>query len=162
MQTAHTGTFMLYELSKHPEVQEKLRCEVVSVLGESGEADAESLQKMPYLIQVIRETQRSLVNWGFSVCMSTQYWLPVNVWCFLSHRVYPVSPKLARTLDTDVELLGYQIPAGVYKLIAIILVSRHSSRSTSNLILMFSIDDHYIFGVYCYKEWRTLPRATQI
>lgn len=62
MQTAHTGTFMLYELSKHPEVQEKLRCEVVSVLGESGEADAESLQKMPYLIQVIRETQRSLVN----------------------------------------------------------------------------------------------------
>ena len=71
---------------------------------------------------------------------------------FLSHRVYPVSPKLARTLDTDVELLGYQIPAGVYKLIAIILVSRHSSRSTSNLILMFSIDDHYIFGVYCYKE----------
>ena len=62
MQTAHTGTFMLYELSKHPEVQEKLRREVVSVLGESGEADPESLQKMPYLIQVIRETQRSLVN----------------------------------------------------------------------------------------------------
>ena len=62
MQTAHTSTFMLYELSKHPEVQEKLRREVVSVLGESGDVDAESLQKMPYLIQVIRETQRSLVN----------------------------------------------------------------------------------------------------
>ena len=52
---------MLYELAKHPEVQEKLRNHVLSVLGESEEADIETMQKMPYLIQVIRETQRSAI-----------------------------------------------------------------------------------------------------
>ena len=49
---------MLYELSKHREVQEKLRDQVVSVLGETGEADGQSLQKMPYLMNIIKETQR--------------------------------------------------------------------------------------------------------
>ena len=49
---------MLYELAKHPEVQQKVRQQVVSVLGEDGEADPESLQKMPYLRDVIRETHR--------------------------------------------------------------------------------------------------------
>ena len=84
MQTAHTSTFMLYELSKHPEVQEKLRHEVVSVLGESGEADAESLQKMPYLIQVIRETQRSLITACAALCVCCVVSLGiVGAGCFL-------------------------------------------------------------------------------
>ena len=45
-------------MAKHPEVQEKIRQQVVSVLGEEGEADAESLQKMPYLKDVIKEAHR--------------------------------------------------------------------------------------------------------
>ena len=48
----------MYELSKHREAQEKLRDQVVSVLGETGEADGQSLQKMPYLMNVIKEAQR--------------------------------------------------------------------------------------------------------
>jgi cytochrome P450 len=53
--------FMLYELSKHPEIQDKVYHEVVSVLGEKGEVDSITLQKMPYLGQVIKETQRYIV-----------------------------------------------------------------------------------------------------
>jgi len=53
---------MLYELAKHPEVQDKLRNHVLSVLGESEEADVNTLQKMPYLNQVIKETQRSAME----------------------------------------------------------------------------------------------------
>lgn len=49
---------MFYELAKHPEVQEKVRKDVVSVLGMDGEADLESLQKLPYLMHVIKETHR--------------------------------------------------------------------------------------------------------
>jgi len=29
------------------------------------------------------------------------------------HRKYPVAPQHVRTLDTDIELLGYHIPAKV-------------------------------------------------
>ena len=56
---------MLYELSKHPEVQEKLQNHVLSVLGESEDADEETLQKMPYLMQVIKESQRSVIRYMF-------------------------------------------------------------------------------------------------
>ena len=49
---------MLYELAKHQDIQQKLYDQVTSVLGETGEADGESLQNMPYLGHVIKETQR--------------------------------------------------------------------------------------------------------
>ena len=61
---------MLYELAKHPEVQEKVRQQVVSVLGEEDDADPESLQKMPYLRKVIKETSRWLIS---LVCMPIIY-----------------------------------------------------------------------------------------
>ena len=51
----------MYELAKHPEVQDKVRQQVMSVLGESGELDMDALQKMPYLMHVIKETQRYLL-----------------------------------------------------------------------------------------------------
>ena len=49
---------MLYELAKHQDIQQKLYDQVTSVLGETAEADSESLQNMPYLGRVIKETQR--------------------------------------------------------------------------------------------------------
>ena len=58
MQTVNTAAFLMYELAKHPEVQEKVRQQVVSVLGKSGEPDMDALQKMPYLKHVIKESQR--------------------------------------------------------------------------------------------------------
>ena len=82
MQTLITAACMVYELAKHPEVQEKVREQVMSVLGESGEPNMDALQKMPYLMHVIKETQRyfmiciymypsSLPAFqGYSVCIS--------------------------------------------------------------------------------------------
>ena len=49
---------MLYELSKHKEVQDKLYNQVLAVLGKEEKPDAGSLQKMPYLINIIKESQR--------------------------------------------------------------------------------------------------------
>uniref|UniRef100_A0A1X7UA25 Cytochrome P450 n=1 Tax=Amphimedon queenslandica TaxID=400682 RepID=A0A1X7UA25_AMPQE len=81
--TAHTTAFVLYTLSKHPEVQEKAYKQITSVLGDDEEPDGDSLQKMPYLGHHIKETQR----------------------------LYQVTPYTARWLETDVELLNYHIPA---------------------------------------------------
>ena len=55
IKTANYATYIIYELAKHPEVQEKVRQQVVSVLGEDREVDAESLQQMPYLKDVLKE-----------------------------------------------------------------------------------------------------------
>ena len=49
---------MLYELAKYQDIQEKLYDQVMSVLGKTGEADGESLQNIPYLGHVIKETLR--------------------------------------------------------------------------------------------------------
>jgi cytochrome P450 len=72
----------LYELAKHPEVQDKLYEQVTSVLGDK-EADGESLQKLPYLGQLIKEALR----------------------------YYSVVPYTTRAPSKDVEILGYNIPA---------------------------------------------------
>ncbi len=49
---------MFHELSTHKNVQDQLHHQVVSVLGTSGEPDMESLQKIPYLMNIIKESQR--------------------------------------------------------------------------------------------------------
>ena len=49
---------MLYEMAKQPKIQEKLRQQVTSVLGETGEVDADSLQKIRYMRDIIKETNR--------------------------------------------------------------------------------------------------------
>ena len=48
---------MLYEFAKHPEVQEKACEQLTSVMGNE-DADGNSLQKVPYLGYIIKETQR--------------------------------------------------------------------------------------------------------
>ena len=49
---------MLYELAKHPGIQEKVHKQVTSVLGDENEITGDMLQRMPYLGQVIKEAQR--------------------------------------------------------------------------------------------------------
>ncbi|XP_022904135.2 cytochrome P450 6A1-like [Onthophagus taurus] len=54
-----TMQFALYELSKHPEIQQKAREEVLNVLQKSnGEINYEILAEMKYLTQIIEETLR--------------------------------------------------------------------------------------------------------
>ena len=61
IQTSNTTAFILYELAKHQDIQQKLYDQVTYVLGETGEADSESLQKIPYLGNIIKETMRFIM-----------------------------------------------------------------------------------------------------
>ena len=59
---------MMHELSTHKSVQDKLHHQVLSVLGKDGEPDFDTLQKMPYLMNIIKEAQRFvrlIVCWVF-------------------------------------------------------------------------------------------------
>ncbi|KAG8248010.1 hypothetical protein J6590_049362 [Homalodisca vitripennis] len=55
---ARTIGFVLFELSRHPEIQQKVQQEVDSVLSKHGECSFEALKAMTYLDQVIQESQR--------------------------------------------------------------------------------------------------------
>uniref|UniRef100_A0A1B6L2L0 Cytochrome P450 n=1 Tax=Graphocephala atropunctata TaxID=36148 RepID=A0A1B6L2L0_9HEMI len=50
--------FALFELSRHPDIQQKLQQEVDSVLSKHGSWSYEALRDMTYLDQVIQESQR--------------------------------------------------------------------------------------------------------
>nr|ABV48810.1 cytochrome P450 CYP6A5v2 [Musca domestica] len=72
-----TMSFALYELAKHPEVQEQLRKEIRESLEKTkGELTYESLHEMQYLEQVIAETLR----------------------------IYPVLPNLIRLTKSDYQV----------------------------------------------------------
>lgn len=60
---ATNGSFILYHLAMHPEVQEKARAEIHEVLeSEKGKLTYEALNKMEYLQMVISETLRLFPN----------------------------------------------------------------------------------------------------
>ena len=58
LQTSNSSTFLLHELAKHPEVQEKLLHEIKAVLGDKTTATYEDLQKMTLVRNCIKETLR--------------------------------------------------------------------------------------------------------
>ena len=93
---------MLYELSKRPDIQEKVYKHVTSVLGSTNKIDGEVLHMMPYLGYVIKETQRFV-----DVKSKVQNILVIV------YRMTPVSPNHIRTVTKDINLLGYNIPAQV-------------------------------------------------
>lgn len=57
-QTSVSSLWCLYNLARHPEVQEKLHQEVISVLGEDGDVTPGSLAKMSYLKACVKESSR--------------------------------------------------------------------------------------------------------
>ena len=59
LQTSHTTSFLFYFLAKNPEKQEKLRKEILSVVGPKGNnVTLESLNKLNYLKACIKESLR--------------------------------------------------------------------------------------------------------
>ncbi|MEH6639379.1 MAG: cytochrome P450 [Porticoccaceae bacterium] len=56
--TANSLAWTIYFLVKYPEVQHKLRAEIVSVLGDAPIAEFEQLRDLPYLDGVIHEAMR--------------------------------------------------------------------------------------------------------
>ncbi|XP_048856431.1 25-hydroxyvitamin D-1 alpha hydroxylase, mitochondrial [Brienomyrus brachyistius] len=78
-----TMSWSLYELSRHPDVQDALRDEVLAVLGERRIPSAADVSRMPLMKAVVKEVLR----------------------------LYPVIPGNARVIaERDIEVGGYLIP----------------------------------------------------
>ncbi|KAK7488462.1 hypothetical protein BaRGS_00020247 [Batillaria attramentaria] len=82
--TSNALLWCLYCLAKNPEVQERLRREVNDVLVPEGTITSETLADLPYVKAVLKET----------------------------FRMYPITYATSRILPADLELAGYNIPAG--------------------------------------------------
>jgi cytochrome P450 len=94
--TARTLTFMWYALSQYPEISERLYRETVEVLG-NRLPTVEDLQRMPYTMQVIKETLR----------------------------LYPAAPFYIRDVVADDVIDGKPVPAGSRVLLSPFLTHRH-------------------------------------
>ncbi|KRT83099.1 cytochrome P450 [Oryctes borbonicus] len=95
--TANTIGWILFMLGNHPQVQEKALQEVRSVLkGKEAPTTITELNELRYVDYVVKETLR----------------------------LYPVVPFVTRTTTEDVEIDGYQIPAGAQAIVHIYGVHR--------------------------------------
>ncbi|CAH1794752.1 unnamed protein product [Owenia fusiformis] len=83
--TASALSFAIYNLSKHPEKQEKLYQEIKDVVGDGGDVTADQLDKMHYLKACIKESFR------------------LN---------FPIEGGTRRILEESLELGGYKVPKG--------------------------------------------------
>ena len=84
--TSTTCLWLLYELARHPSVQEKLYEELVSVFGRDGEVTRTNIQRLSYIKAILKESGRINPAAGFII---------------------------ARVFDKDLNVLGYNVPAGV-------------------------------------------------
>ncbi|HET6389942.1 cytochrome P450 [Hyphomicrobium sp.] len=96
--TAKALTWTLYVLARAPEWQERVREEIVSVIG-SGRIDAAAVGKLPVTNRVLKEVMR----------------------------LYPPAPVMTRIAAKDVELGGKAIPASTLVVMPIFVIHRHKS-----------------------------------
>ena len=61
LQTAISALWLLYNLARHPEVQENLYQEVTSVIGKDGDVLPGSLAKLSYLKACVKESARRVL-----------------------------------------------------------------------------------------------------
>ena len=85
LQTSNTALFLLFELAKHPEIQERRYREIKSVVEEGKHPTWEDIQNMKLVRNCVKETMR--------------LYLPIGI--------------LLRVLKEDAVFNGYQVPAGV-------------------------------------------------
>ena len=76
---------MLYELAKHPEIQDRLVQEISSVVGDKEHPSWEDLQKLTLVRNCVKETMR----------------------------LYDPTGGTIRVLARDATVSGYHVPAGV-------------------------------------------------
>ena len=82
LQTSNSATFLLYELAKQPELQERLVQEISSVVGDKEHPSWEDLQKMTLVRNCVKETMRLYSPTGSLHC-SWRYcasWLQSPSW----------------------------------------------------------------------------------
>lgn len=82
--TSNTMQWFLYTMAKNPDKQKKLFQEISTALAEGELPSSNSLAKMPYLKACFKETLR----------------------------LYPLLSTSSRTIQEDMEILGYLIPKG--------------------------------------------------
>ena len=95
--TAHTIAWALYEISKHPEVEEKVFDELTAVLGDHDAPTYEEVNKLTYLQWVIKETLR----------------------------IHPPVATFSRSSTEDTEIEGAKIP--VNTTVVVVAVAVHAS-----------------------------------
>ncbi|BFZ16979.1 hypothetical protein BsWGS_20018 [Bradybaena similaris] len=85
--TSTATTWCLYNLAKHPQVQDELYHEIAKVRADNnGSISSEQLSKLPYVKAVVKETLR----------------------------LYPIVYSTSRNLTKELEIGGYNIPAGTH------------------------------------------------
>ncbi|KAJ1357403.1 hypothetical protein KIN20_015538 [Parelaphostrongylus tenuis] len=84
LQTAPMLIYNLFNIARHPDIQDELRSEVNSVVGRLEEIDPAILTKLPYLRACIKET----------------------------FRLFPIGTEISRILQKDLVLSGYRVPSG--------------------------------------------------
>lgn len=89
---------LVYFLARHPDIQEKARQEVLTVMGPSAEPDVEILQKMSYVNACVREALR------------------INT---------PISYLVPRAAVTSASLGKYEIPAGSSLIFNLYVIHHH-------------------------------------
>ena len=82
--TSNTGTFLLHELAKNPDIQDAVYKEIADIVGPHENPTSEQLQRLSLVRKCVKETLR----------------------------LYPLIPLMSREVSTDTVILGYQIPAG--------------------------------------------------
>ncbi|CAD5218775.1 unnamed protein product [Bursaphelenchus okinawaensis] len=94
--TATATTWALHLFGCYPEAQEKIVEEINRVVGDCEEITLDHISKLEYLECCLKEMLR----------------------------LYPSVPMIARKLDTDLDIGGHKIPAGVEVLLNIYLIHR--------------------------------------
>ena len=83
LQTTSTACFLLFEIAKQPDLQERLLQEISSVVGDKEHPTWEDLQKMTLVRNCVKETMR----------------------------IYNPTVGTVRELHKDAVLSGYEVPA---------------------------------------------------
>jgi len=94
--TSNSVLWWLYNLARFPHIQEKLYQEVENVVGKDGEITAKSIAKLRFLKACLKE----------------------------SMRLTPVTVGLARIMDQDVVLSGYNVPAQTWVIMELYCTAR--------------------------------------
>ncbi|XP_046357535.2 1,25-dihydroxyvitamin D(3) 24-hydroxylase, mitochondrial-like [Haliotis rufescens] len=97
--TTHTVQFLLYEVSRQPDIQGRLLEEVTRVVPPGVKPTSSHLRDMPYLKAVLKETLR----------------------------LYPAGSVVMRNMPKDDVVMGYHVPAGTMVSVPIYALGRQAS-----------------------------------
>ncbi|ORZ40689.1 cytochrome P450 [Catenaria anguillulae PL171] len=100
--TSRTALNIMYLLGQHPDVQRKLRDEIVSVVGQDGPVESHHLAQFKFFKNIIKETMRILPNFPGNSRLITKdttiagYEVPANTEIMLNNYVISMNPKYVK------------------------------------------------------------------